>query len=122
MISRREFEQRYAAEWNNIAQFMQNSTGFSLSGVARGGSRVKGTHLDDSDLDIIFDVSKNPPKKEIYPALLKKLEENFPKNTVGIGSSYNVIKMSLDPLRFDIVLKTLTDFENEIRNNRIFRL
>lgn len=122
MITRREFEQRYASEWNSIAQFMKNNTGFTLSGVGRGGSRIKGTHLDDSDLDIIFAVSSDPPKGEIYPTLLEKLKENFPRNTVGMGSSDKVIKMSLGPLKFDIILKKLFDFESEIRNNRFSRL
>lgn len=121
MISRKEYEQRYASEWRSIANFMKKSTGFSLSGIARGGSRAKGTHMDSSDLDIYFAISGDPPKNEIYPALLKRLKENYPKNTIGIGSSYNVIKMSLGPLKFDIVLKTLSGFESEIRENKISR-
>lgn len=109
MPDRREFEQRYKSEWISIANFMENNTGFSLSGIKRGGSRVKGTHRDDSDLDITFSISGDPPKTEIYPVLLKKLKQNFPNNTVGTGSSYNAIKMSLGPLKFDIVLKKLAD-------------
>lgn len=122
MSERRELEQRYKAEWNNIVNFMKNNTGFTLSGIARGGSRVKGTHRDDSDLDIIFSISRDPLKTEIYPILLKKLQENFLKNTIGIGSSYGVIKMSVGPLKFDIILKKLVDFNSEIQNNKISRL
>lgn len=122
MSDRREFERRYASEWRSIAQFMKNNTGFPLSGIARGGSRVKGTHRDDSDLDIILSISGDPLKTEIYPVLLNKLKENFPNNTFGIGSSYNAIKMSVGSLRFDIVLKKLTDFDREIQSNKISRL
>jgi len=115
-------EQRYASEWRSIVNFMKNNTGFSISGIARGGSRALGTHRDDSDLDIIFAISGDPLKTEVYPILLRKLRDNFPNNTICIGSSYNVINMKLGPLRFDIKLKKLADLEEEIQRNRIIRL
>ncbi|GAH77643.1 unnamed protein product, partial [marine sediment metagenome] len=83
MSERRELEKRYSVEWKNIANFMKYNTGFRLSGIARGGSRVKGTHSDYSDLDIIFAISGDPVRTVIYPKLVSKLKENFPRNTVA---------------------------------------
>lgn len=122
MSDRREFDQRYASEWRSIVQFMKNNTGFSLSGIARGGSRAKGDYRDTSDLDIIFSVAGDLSKQKIYPIVRSKLKENFPQATVEIGSSYNVIKMSLGPLKFDIVLKKLANFNREIQSNMISRI
>ena len=52
MSIRRQYEQRYAAFWRSLANFLRNSSGFKVSGVARQGSRNIGTHRDRSDLDV----------------------------------------------------------------------
>lgn len=122
MSSRREFDQRYSSEWRSIVNFMKNNTGFLISGVAKAGSRRRGDYKDSSDLDIIFAVSRDPPKTEIYPKLEQLLKDNFPKASIEIGRSYNVIKMSINSLNFDIVLRTKTEFESQIRDMKIERL
>lgn len=118
MSVRREFEQRYARFWRRLANFLKNNTGLHVSGVAREGSRRKGTHLDRSDLDVIFMISDNPRKSEIYPLLVDLLTQGMSVEA-RIGSSYNAIKIQKDQIRCDLVLRTQPQFQAQI-NNRQF--
>ena len=118
MAERREFEQRYARFWRRLANFLRKNTGLSISGVAREGSRRTGTYNDRSDLDVIFAISSDPSKREVYPALVENLEAGF-NVQARIGSSYNAIKIVKDQLRCDLLLKTQSQFQGQI-NNRQF--
>jgi len=118
MALRREFEQRYASFWRSLANFLRNNTSFSVSGVAREGSRRKGTHEDRSDLDVIFAISRDPAKTEVYPKLIEQLRSGM-NAQAQIGRSYNAIKIQKDQLRCDLILKTQAQFQAQI-NNREF--
>lgn len=118
MSDRREFEQRYAHFWRSLANFLRNNSGFPISGVAREGSRRRGTHRDRSDLDVIFAISGNPSKSQVYPTLIDRLISGMIVQA-NIGSSYNAIKIQKDQLRCDLVLKTQLEFQLQI-NNREF--
>ena len=118
MSARREFEQRYARFWRKLSNFLKINSGLPVSGVAREGSRRRGTHQDRSDLDVIFAISGNPSKRDIYPSLVELLESAM-NLQARIGSSYNAIKIQKDQLRCDLVLKTQTQFQAQI-NNRQF--
>lgn len=117
MTVRKEFEQRYARFWRRLAKFLRNNTGLPISGVAREGSRRRGTHDDRSDLDVIFAISNDPSKSEIYPTLVEKLNSGF-NVQARIGSSYNAIKIVKEQLRCDLVLKTLSQFQEQIDNRQ----
>lgn len=118
MAVRREFEQRYARFWRRLANFLKNNSGLHVGGVAREGSRRRGTHLDRSDLDVIFMISNDPRKSEIYPMLIDQLTNGM---NVGarIGSSFNAIKISKDQIRCDLILLPQSQFQVQI-NNRQF--
>jgi len=88
----------------------------------RAGSRRRGNHRNKSDLDIIFTVAGDPPKKNIYPMIASKLKEGFPNAYVEIGSSYNVINMQIDGLDFDIVLLSQEEFEQEVEEYKLDKL
>jgi len=118
MAVRREFEQRYSRFWRQLANFLSKNTGLSISGVAREGSRRRDTHNDRSDLDVIFAISNDPSKREVYPALVEKLNSGF-NVQARIGSSYYAVKIVKDQLRCDLVLKTQSQFQAQI-NNRQF--
>ena len=118
MAVRREFEQKYARFWRRLANFLRKNTGLAISGVAREGSRRRGTHKDRSDLDVIFAISNDPSKRDLYPALVEKLESKF-NVQARIGSSYNAIKIVKEELRCDLILKTQSQFQGQI-NNRQF--
>ena len=118
MAVRREFEQIYAHFWRNLANFLRNNSRFPISGVAREGSRRRGTHQDRSDLDVIFAVSGNPQKSQVYPPLVDRLASGMNLHA-RIGSSYNAIKLQKDQLRCDLVLRTQSEFQTQI-NNREF--
>lgn len=119
MSVRREFEQRYARFWHKLANFLRHNFGYPVSGVAREGSRRIGTHHDRSDLDVIFAISRDPPKREIYPPLVERLISGMNVNA-WIGKSFNVIKITKEDLRCDLVLLTQREFQAQI-NNRQFK-
>jgi len=80
----------------------------------RAGSRRRGNHRNKSDLDIIFTVAGDPPKKNIYPMIASNLKYGFPRAHIEIGSSYNVINMKIEDLDFDVVLLTEEEFKKEV--------
>jgi hypothetical protein len=90
MSFRRQFEQGYTSFWRRLANFMRNSSGFPLSGVAHRGSRSTGQHKDKSDLDVIFAISGDPPKGEVYPLLVERLKKTLKVNA-DIGSRISLI-------------------------------
>jgi len=117
MSVRREFEQRYARFWRRLANFLRETSGFRISGVAREGSRRWGTHEDRSDLDVIFAISGDPAKTDIYPMLIGRLESRF-NVEARTGSSYNAIKIRKEQLRCDLLLKTQAEFQTQINNRQ----
>ncbi len=121
MAVRREFEQRYASFWRSLANFLKNNINFSVRGVAREGSRRMGTHDDRSDLDVIFAISGDPLKNEVYPSLVELLESGM-NVQARIGSSYNAIKIRKAQLRCDLVLKTQSQFQAQIDRREFFEI
>lgn len=122
MVERRQKDQEYASLWRSVVNFMKNSTGLSISGIARAGSRRKGTYNTYSDLDIIFAIAKDPAKTEVYPELVNKLKKGFPDASVSIGSSYNVIKFEKGSLDMDIVLRTTSQFQKQVQDYKLENL
>ena len=121
MSKRRELEQQASSFAKKIDEFLHKNTNLKIHGVARQGSRKEGTHEDLSDLDIVFAVSNNPKKEEIYPELSKKLESVLNVKT-NLGSDRNVIKIKKGELPVDLVLLTIEEFEKQIKENRIKRM
>ena len=117
MSTRREYEQRYASFWRSLKNFLQHNTKFSVSGVARAGSRREGTHRDKSDLDVIFAISGDPSKKEVYPSLVDLLKKVLNVNA-DIGSSYNVIKIWKNRISCDLRLRTESNFREQVRSQK----
>lgn len=121
MSKRKELEQQASSFAKKIDNFLHENTNLKIHGVARQGSRKEGTHEDLSDLDIVFAVSNDPKREEIYPELSKKLESvlNVKSN---LGSDRNVIKVKKGELPVDLVLLTIEEFEKQIKENRIKRI
>lgn len=114
MSVRREFEQRYAKFWRSLRNFMLNSAGFPVSGVARKGSRARGKHNDKSDLDVIFAISGDLPKQDVYPILVQRIKKTLKVNA-DIGRSYNVIKIWKSSIKCDLVLRPQTQFRSHLK-------
>lgn len=117
MSDRREYEQVYASFWRGLKNFLLHNSGFKVSGVARSGSRKEGTHRDKSDLDVIFAISGDPQKKEVYPPLVERLKQGFGVSA-DIGSSYNVINIWKERISCDLVLKSESDFIAQVRSQK----
>jgi predicted nucleotidyltransferase len=122
MATRRLKDQQYSSKWYSFVNFLHNNTGYPIAGVARAGSRINGTYEDDSDLDIRFAIGGDPPRTTVYPHLKGLLENAFPSASVGIGGSYNIINVQIQDLNFDLVLLSLADFQDQVRNNRLERI
>jgi len=121
MSNRRELEHQASSLAKKIDHFLHKNTNLKIHGVARQGSRKEGTHKDDSDLDIVFAISGDPDKEEIYPDLSEKLEKIM-KVQAEIGEDGNVINILKGKLDIDLVLLPIDKFETQIRNNKIKRI
>ena len=119
MAERRQKDQEYASLWRSVVNFLKKNTGFSISGIARAGSRRKGTYRAESDLDIIFAIANDPSKTEIYPELVEKLRKGFPDASITIGSSYNVVKFKKESLEMDLVLRTASQFQKQVQDYKL---
>lgn len=121
MTNRRELEQQSSSFAKKLNKFLHKNTNIKIHGVALQGSRKQGTHRDDSDLDIVFAVSKDPDKDEIYPELVDKLIKGM-NVKAELGANKNVISIKKGDLDIDLVLLSKEDFEKQIRENKIKRI
>ncbi len=121
MSIRRQYEQSYASFWRSLANFLRNSSGFKVSGVARQGSRNIGTHRDRSDLDVIFAIQDNPSKRDVYSPLVERIKKTMDIHA-DIGDDYNVIKIWKNQVSCDLVLRNQNDFQNQIISSKYTRI
>ncbi len=117
MSQRREAEQRYAAFYTSLKNFIYNNSDLSVRGVARWGSRTTGEHRDKSDLDVIFWVQGDPSKREVYPDLIEKLAKGLRVNS-NPGTSYNVIKIWKPAIACDLRLLTEREYREQLATRR----
>jgi len=117
MATRREYEQHYARFWRSLRSFLLNSSGFPVSGAARRGSRHWGTHHDKSDLDVIFAISGDPSKKEVYPPLIERIKFTLNVNS-DVGESYNAIKIWKEEISCHLVLSTQVKFRAQLNSGQ----
>ena len=121
MTNRKELEQQSSSFAKKLDNFLHKNTNLKIHGVARQGSRKQGIHGDDSDLDIVFAVSKDPNKDEIYPELVDNLIKGM-NVKAELGDNKNVINIKKGDLDIDLVLLSKEDFEKQIRENKIKRI
>ncbi len=115
-------DSRYEHLWKSIVNVMKNSN-LKISRIAKAGSRARRQHRPDSDMDIIFAVVGDPPREKFYPDLMRILQSNFPEADVSLGTEGNVVKL-VDPrtgARFDLVLLTEADFDDQHSNDVEYR-
>lgn len=110
MSTRREKEQMYSAFYTSLKNFLYNSSGENIGGVARWGSRTTGEHRDDSDLDVIFWVVGDPAKQNVYDDLIDKMKKTLGVNA-DTGTSGNVIKIWKKGIKCDLRLLTNQDIK-----------
>jgi len=109
-------ENFYHSKWKSIVNAMKSSN-LKISKIAQAGSRAKKKHRPDSDMDVIFAVAGNPSKNNFYPNLMTVLKNNFPNEKIYSGSNYNVVHLDFrQGGKFDLVLLTEADFDNEYKN------
>lgn len=121
MSNHRELEQQASSFAKKIDHFLYKNTNLTIHGVARQGSRKEGSHRDDSDLDIVFAISGNPDREEIYPELVEKLEKVM-NVQANLGENGNVINIKKGKLDIDLVLLSMEKFESQIQKNKIKRI
>ena len=85
--------------------------------MAREKFRRESTHRDRSDLDVIFVIRGNPPKRDVNPLLIKRLVPTL-NVQAKIGTSYNAIKIKKDQIRCDLVTRTESQFHKQIGNRQ----
>lgn len=121
MTNRRELEQQASSFAKKLDNFLHNNTNLKIHGVARQGSRKEGTHRNDSDLDIAFAISKDPKREEIYPELADKLMKKM-NVEAELGKEENIINIKKGNLDVDLVLLSVSNFEKQIRDNKLKRI
>lgn len=121
MAERREKEQQYSSLRKSLGNFLRHNSGLSVSGAALMGSRRRGDHTAKSDMDVIFAITGDPQKKDVYPKLVKKLESGM-NVQAEIGSSYNVIKIKKGPLKVDLVLRTEKGYREQKQKQKLEEL
>jgi hypothetical protein len=121
MSNRREMEQKAKSFSNKLDHFLHHNTKYAIHGVARQGSRKDGTHSDYSDLDIVIALPGDPKNTEIYPELASLISSKM-NVKAEIGEQGNAINITKGDLEVDLVLLTIHDFEEQIRDNKLKRI
>jgi hypothetical protein len=118
MNERREYAQRYKKLWHSLANWLRNSSGWKVSGVAKEGSRRRGDFKAKSDLDIDFWISESYNKQTVYDDIIPKLRKNFPGSNVQKGGSQNVLKFAYNGLLAEIILVSKDIFTDKVYRNK----
>ena len=114
MGERREYAQRYKKLWKSLSNWLKNSSGWKIGGVAKEGSRRQGTFKNESDLDMDFWISEPYQKQKVYDDIIPKLRKSYKGSQVQKGRSENVIKFAYNGLKVDIVLLQEKDCKKKI--------
>lgn len=114
MSERGEYAQRYKKLWKSLSEWLKNSSGWKVGGVAKEGSRREGDFKDKSDLDMDFWIAEPYQKQKVYDDLMPKLRRDYPGSQLQKGRSENVIKFSQNGLKVDIVLLSKKEFNEKV--------
>ncbi len=114
MEERREYAQRYKNLWRSLSNWLKNSSGWKVGGVAKEGSRREGDFNNKSDLDMDFWISEPYQKQKVYDDIMPKLRKSYKDSQVQKGQSENVVKFSFNGLKVDIVLLPKKEFKKKI--------
>jgi len=113
MAERREYAQRYKKLWKSLLEWLKNSSGWNVGGVAKEGSRREGDFKNKSDLDMDFWISEPYQKQKVYDDIIPKLRKDYEGSLVQKGRSENVIKFTQNGLNVDIVLLPKKQFREK---------
>ncbi|NVM19608.1 MAG: hypothetical protein HWN80_18035 [Candidatus Lokiarchaeota archaeon] len=114
MGERREYAQRYKKLWRSLSEWLKNSSGWKVGGVAKEGSRREGDFKNKSDLDMDFWIAETYEKQKVYDDIIPKLRKHYTGSQVQKGRSENVIKFAQDGLKVDIVLLPKKEFNKKV--------
>ena len=114
MGERREYAQRYKKLWKSLSEWLKNSSGWKIGGVAKEGTRREGNFKNKSDLDMDFWIAETYQKQIVYDDIIPKLRKDYTGSQVQKGRSQNVIKFAQDGLKVDIVLLPNKEFKKKI--------
>ena len=115
-------DEYYHSKWISVVNVLKHSN-LKVSRIAQHGSRARRTHSPESDLDVIFSVSGNPSRRELYPRLISVLEVNFPHDTIYPGGDYNVVHLDFTKGGglFELILLAESDFDKEFTDVKDYR-
>lgn len=110
----RNLKQLYTSKWKKMVNFLYNNTNLSIAKIAKAGSIAKNTDLNSSDLDLIFSISPDTPRNQVYSYLLEILNKSL-KNTANISLGKEAIHVDYrsNNICIDLVLKSQSEFNRE---------
>jgi len=114
MGERREYAQRYKKLWKSLSNWLKNSSGWKVGGVAKEGSRREGDFKNRSDLDMDFWIAEPYQKQKVYDDIIPKLRRAYTGSQVQKGRSENVVKFAQNGLKVDIVLLSKKEFNKKV--------
>ena len=119
MTERREYAQQYKKLWKSLGNWLKNSTGWKVGGVAKEGTRRSGNFKNKSDLDIDFWISEQCMKQNVYDNIIPKLRSSYPGSQVQKGTSQNVIKFAYKGLKVEIILLPHEQFNEKVKKYQL---
>lgn len=103
------------SQWKTLVTFLGNNFGIKFEAVLRVGKIAKDTDMNTSDLDLIFTPSPYKEWEELYPIIITKVQENYPK--VNIEADKNTLKLRYkNGDKIDLLSVTGEDFEENYKS------
>jgi hypothetical protein len=104
----------YSSRWYALVTFLVTNTGLKVARIARPGSVAKLTEKRTSDLDIIFCLSPDKPRKDLYPQLESRFKTQF-GSVANITSTPEAIHFTYKDVKgnFDVILLNQADFDTQ---------
>ena len=97
-------EQKYSKIKKKLENVVRNSSGLKVLKFDYAGSRRKGTHKKNSDLDLQFTVEDDPPKAVVYPKVVKAVVTSKLPYHADIGKEKKIVNIWGDDFTVDLAL------------------
>ena len=104
---------KFASKWYSVVNYLYHNTGLSMDRIAQASSVAKNTSLNSSDLDVIFSLSPDQSRAQLYPRLVEQFQTGYGEMArVAQDATAIHIKFNTD-IEINVTLLTQSDFNSQ---------
>ncbi len=107
-------KRKYGSKWYSVANFLFHNSGLQNIKIAQAGSIAKNVELYEGALELIFCVSPDRSREQIYSGLAEKFQAAYKEIAQVSQSSVSEIRISFNnDVDINILLLPQSEFDQE---------